>query len=112
MATAQFLHSQRPQGKAFVIGESGLTTAIHDIDYVITDHDPDYVVLGETHGYSLETITKAIRLIMDGALFIATDPDPSDRAKPALCRLAAPWLRSLNRQLDAAHFSLASPIRS
>ena len=77
MATAQFLHSQRPAGKAFVIGESGLTTAIHDIDYVMTDHDPDYVVLGETHAYSLETITKAIRLILDGALFIATNPDPS-----------------------------------
>ena len=77
MATAQFLHSQRPEGKAFVIGESGLTSAIHDIGYVITDHEPDYVVLGETHGYSLETITKAIRLILDGALFIATNPDPS-----------------------------------
>jgi NagD protein len=77
MATAQFLHSQRPNGKAFVIGESGLTTAIHDIGYVMTDENPDYVVLGETHAYSLETITKAIRLIVDGALFIATNPDPS-----------------------------------
>ena len=77
MATAQFLHSQRPEGKAFVIGESGLTSAIHDIGYIMTDHEPDYVVLGETHGYSLEIITKAIRLILDGALFIATNPDPS-----------------------------------
>ncbi|MEZ4583705.1 MAG: TIGR01457 family HAD-type hydrolase, partial [Caldilineaceae bacterium] len=37
MATAKFLESQRPAGKAFVIGESGLTTAIHNIGYVITD---------------------------------------------------------------------------
>ncbi len=77
IATAQFLQSQRPEGKAFVIGESGLTTAIHNIGYIMTDHEPDYVVLGETHGYSFETITKAIRLILDGAFFIATNPDPS-----------------------------------
>jgi NagD protein len=33
------------------------------------------VVLGETHTYSFERITKAIRLIVDGARFIATNPD-------------------------------------
>src|SRR3712207_2980875 len=46
LATAQFLDGQRPRGTAFVIGEAGLTTALHEIDYVLTDHDPDYVVLG------------------------------------------------------------------
>jgi NagD protein len=75
MATASFLHSQRPNGTAFVIGESGLTQAIHDSGYVITDIDPDYVVLGETEGYNYEIITKAIRLIYSGARFIATNPD-------------------------------------
>ncbi len=77
MAAAMFLDSQRPQGKAYVIGESGLTSAIHSVGYVITDHDPDYVVLGETHSYSFETITKAIRLIAAGAFFVATNPDTS-----------------------------------
>ncbi|TFG95119.1 MAG: TIGR01457 family HAD-type hydrolase, partial [Calditrichales bacterium] len=48
MATAYFLQSQRPNGKAFIIGESGLTTPLHDLGYIITEHDPDYVVLGET----------------------------------------------------------------
>jgi NagD protein len=75
MATASFLHSQRPGGTAFVIGESGLTQAVHDTGYVITDIDPDYVVLGETEGYNYEIITKAIRLIEAGARFIATNPD-------------------------------------
>jgi NagD protein len=75
MATASFLQSQRPESTAFVIGESGLTQAIHDIDYVITDIEPDYVVLGETEGYNYEVITKAIRLIEAGARFIATNPD-------------------------------------
>lgn len=75
MATASFLQSQRPGGMAFVIGESGLTQAIHGIGYVITDLDPDYVVLGETKGYNYEIITQAIRLIDAGARFIATNPD-------------------------------------
>lgn len=76
-ATARFLQAQRPQGTAFVIGESGLTTAIHDIDYIITDYSPDYVVLGETHGYNIDQITRAIRLIAAGSRFVATNPDPS-----------------------------------
>lgn len=77
MATAQFLHSQRPKATAFVIGESGLTSPIHGIGYVITDIDPDYVVLGETFSYNLEQVTKAIRLVAAGSHFIATNPDPA-----------------------------------
>jgi NagD protein len=93
MATARFLSSQRPRGTAFVIGESGLTEAIHSAGYVITDHDPDYVVLGETASYNLPLITKAIRLIARGARFIATNPDPSGPSEggvvPACGALAA-----------------------
>ena len=84
MATVRFLHSQRPGGTAFVIGESGLTEAIHNIGYVITDLDPDYVVLGETHSYNLELVTKAIRLVAEGAHFIATNPDPSGPSESGL----------------------------
>lgn len=77
MATAKFLQSQKAKGTAFVIGESGLTEPIHQIGYIITDIRPDYVVLGETHNYNLDYITKAIRLVSAGAHFIATNPDPS-----------------------------------
>jgi len=77
LATARFLQSQRPNGTAFVIGESGLTEAIHEVGYVITDINPDYVVLGETNTYNFEIVTKAIRLIAAGARFIATNPDAS-----------------------------------
>ncbi len=75
LATAQFLETQRPGGSAFVVGESGLTTALHNIGYVLTESDPDYVVLGETRTYSFEAITRAIRLVEGGARFIATNPD-------------------------------------
>ena len=69
--------SSGPGGSAYVVGEAGLTTAMHDVGYVMTDRDPDYVVLGETRTYSFEAITRAIRLIEKGARFIATNPDPS-----------------------------------
>lgn len=75
LATARFLDQQRPKGSAYVIGESGLTTALHEIGYVLTDHNPDYVVLGETRTYSFSAITQAIRLVEGGARFIATNPD-------------------------------------
>lgn len=77
LATAAFLDDQRPEGSAFVIGEAGLTTALHEIGYVLTNADPDYVVLGETRTYSFEAITTAIRLVRDGARFVATNPDPT-----------------------------------
>ena len=77
LATAQFLLDQRPGGSAYVVGEAGLTTALHDIGYVMTDRRPDYVVLGETRTYSFEAITRAIRLVEGGARFIATNPDVS-----------------------------------
>lgn len=75
LATADFLKSQNPRGTAYVIGESGLTQALHDVGYVQTDVNPDYVVLGETRNFSFENLTKAIRLINAGARFIATNPD-------------------------------------
>lgn len=77
LATARFLHGQRPGGSAYVVGEAGLTTALHEIGYVLTDHDPQYVVLGETNSYSFEQITNALRCITGGARFIATNPDVS-----------------------------------
>jgi 5'-nucleotidase len=76
LATARFLQEQRPGGSAFVVGEAGLTTALHEAGYTMTDINPDYVVLGEIRTYGFERITRAIRLIMGGARFIATNPDP------------------------------------
>ncbi len=93
LATARFLEDQRPGGSAYVVGEVGLTTALHTAGYTLTDRDPDYVVLGETRTYSFERITRAIRLVANGARFIATNPDatgPSpDGPLPATGSVAA-----------------------
>ena len=77
LATADFLDSQLPKGSAFVLGESGLTEALHAAGYALSDHAPDYVVLGETTTFSYARITQAIRLVAGGARFIATNPDSS-----------------------------------
>jgi NagD protein len=93
MATADFLNSQQPKGKAYVIGEAGLTQAMYEIGYVITEVRPDFVVLGETRNLSFDNLTKAIRLIDKGARFIATNPDPTgpseDGPLPATGSVAA-----------------------
>ena len=75
LATAAFLKQQKPGGSAFVLGEAGILTALHDAGYVMTETDPDFVVVGETRHYSFDAITKAIRLIIGGARFISTNPD-------------------------------------
>ncbi|WP_434621063.1 HAD-IIA family hydrolase [Arthrobacter sp. A5] len=102
LATAQFLKAQMPHGKAFVIGEAGLTTALHEAGFILTDQNPDYVVLGETRTYSFEAITKAIRLIGDGARFIATNPDATGPSKegplPATGAIAALISKATNRE--------------
>ncbi len=77
LATARFLQDQRPGGTAHVVGEAGLTTALHEVGYVMVEKEPEYVVLGETRNYSFNAITQAIQLINDGARFIATNPDAS-----------------------------------
>ena len=79
LATAQFLADQTTaeggRGTVFVIGEFGLTSALHEVGFVLSETDPDFVVLGETRTYSFSSITRAIRLVTNGARFIATNPD-------------------------------------
>lgn len=93
MATANFVKSQRPNCSAYVIGESGLTTALHNAGITITSFDPDYVILGETTNYSFDQVTKACTLVAKGCRFICTNPDNStpleSKLVPAAGALAA-----------------------
>lgn len=77
MATARFLAQQKPHGTAFVIGESGLATALHECGYAIVDRDPDYVVVGEGRTLNFEMVEAALRMILGGAKLIATNLDPN-----------------------------------
>ena len=109
LATAQFLDSQRPGGTAHVVGEAGLTTALHDIGYVMTDVDPDYVVLGETRTYSFEAITKAIRLIADGARFIATNPDATGPSSEGLLPATGSVAALVSRATGVTPYFIGKP---
>ncbi len=94
LATADFLNKQTPGGSAYVIGGAGLTHALYDVGYTLTEKNPDYVVLGDTRSYDYEKIERAVRLIEKGAKFVATNLDltgPSEQGtQPACGALAAP----------------------
>jgi NagD protein len=109
IATARFLHSQRPQGSAYAIGEAGLTTALHDIGYTLSEHDPDYVVLGETTAYSFERITRAIRLVTAGARFIATNPDPTGPADGGIAPATGAVAALIERATGVAPYYVGKP---
>ncbi|MCK4609100.1 MAG: HAD family hydrolase [Gammaproteobacteria bacterium] len=109
MATACFLQSQHPNGKAFVVGESGLTQALYEIGYIITDTDPDYVVLGETFAYSIDQLTKAIRLISKGALFVATNPDNVGMENEGLVPACGALAALLERATGCSPFYVGKP---
>src|SRR4051812_19887661 len=99
LATADLLKSQMPGGSAYVIGEAGLTTALHEAGFIMTDTNPDYVVVGETRTYSFDAITKATRLFGKAAGSTPTTPDatgpspegplPATGAVPAMITKAA-----------------------
>lgn len=77
MATARFLAQQKPKGTAFVIGEGGLLTALHNNGYAIVDKDPDYVVVGEGKTFNSEMLDAALNMILNGAKLVATNLDPN-----------------------------------
>ena len=77
MATARYLASQKPGGTAYVIGEGGLLTALHENGYSVVDRDPDYVVVGEGRTLTFEMVEAALKMILCGAKLIATNLDPN-----------------------------------
>ena len=109
MATAQFLDHQRPRGTAFVIGESGLTEALHQVNYVLTSVNPEYMVLGETTFYNFERITQAIRLVAGGARFIATNPDPSGPAEKGIVPACGAMAALIERATGVTPYFIGKP---
>ena len=109
MATARFLQNQNPNGKAYVIGESGLTQALHEVGYIQTDTDPDYVVLGEVNTYNFEVIAKAIRLINNGAMFIATNPDNTGPTEAGIVPATGALAALIEKATNKAPFFVGKP---
>ncbi len=79
MATAKFLSDHRPKGTAYVLGEGGLLSSLTDHGITLVDAEPDFVILGEGHNFTLHMVQEAVDMILAGARFIATNRDPSPR---------------------------------
>lgn len=109
MATARFLAAQKPHGTAFVIGEGGLTQALHHNGYSIVDSDPDYVVVGEGRTFTFENIEKAVRMIMDGAKLVATNPDPNCPTSEGLRPGCGAIVAMLEKATGIEAFSVGKP---
>lgn len=110
LATADFLKQQLPGGSAFVIGEAGILTALHEAGYIMTETaPPDFVVVGETRNYSFEAITKAIRLIDAGARFIVTNPDATGPSATDRCPRPGRSRPSSRRRRARSPTSSANP---
>ncbi|MCB0559214.1 MAG: HAD family hydrolase [Lewinellaceae bacterium] len=81
MATGWFLARQKPHGSAYVLGEGGLLTSIHENGYSLVTQDPDFVVVGEGRNFTLEMVNNAVDMILNGAKLVATNLDPSPKKK-------------------------------
>ncbi len=94
LATAAFLKYQAPGCSAYVIGEAGLLNALYDAGITMNDVNPDYVVVGEGKAYSLDTLTRAVNLVMQGAKLVGANSDVSGPIEngiaPACRALVAP----------------------
>ena len=109
IATVRFLHSQRPGGSAYVVGEAGLTIALEQIGYRVTDQDPDYVVLGETRTYNFEALTTAIRLVNRGSRLVATNLDVTGASPEGLFPGTGPVAALVTAATGVAAYSLGKP---
>ncbi|HSQ57141.1 MAG TPA: HAD-IIA family hydrolase [Gemmata sp.] len=109
MATARFLAQQKPDGTAYVIGEGGLLTALHQHGYAVVDHDPDYVVVGEGRTFNLELVEAAVRMILGGAKLIATNLDPNCPTQNGLRPGCGAMVAMLETATGVKAFSVGKP---
>src|SRR5262245_50212475 len=109
VATARFLAQQKPGGTAFVIGEGGLLTALHENGYAIVDKDPDYVVVGEGRTISFEMVEAALKMVLGGAKLVATNLDPNCPTESGLRPGCGATVAMLEAASGVKAFSVGKP---
>ncbi len=108
-ATARFLASQKPGGSAYVIGEGGLSHALHRNGYNVVEKDPDYVVVGEGRNLSFENVEKAVRMIDRGAKLIATNMDSNCPTEAGIRPGCGAIVAMIERATGRKAFSVGKP---
>jgi NagD protein len=109
MATARYLAGQKPGGTAYVIGEGGLLTALHENGYAVVDKDPDYVVVGEGRILTFEMVEAALKMILGGAKLIATNLDPNCPTESGMRPGCGATVAMLEAAAGARAFSVGKP---
>ncbi|MFC4992159.1 HAD-IIA family hydrolase [Rubritalea tangerina] len=109
ISTARFLAEKKPNATAYVIGENGLGSALHQNGITVVDDDADFVVIGEGRTMNFENIEKAVRLVHNGASLIATNLDttcPTDQGIRPGCGAIVAMIESATGKKA---FSLGKP---
>lgn len=97
LATLTYMNDMAKGDTAYVIGESGLKSAIYE-SYKRDTENPAYVVVGLDNDLTYEKMTLATLAIARGGMFIGTNPDlniPTERG-------LLPGAGSINKLLEAA----------
>lgn len=82
MATVDYMKDMNRGQTAYVIGETGLKSAISEAGYIEDKENPAYVVVGLDSQVTYDILATATLAIAKGALFIGTNPDlniPTER---------------------------------
>lgn len=109
MATAGFLSFMKPNGTAYVLGEGGLISSLHEHGYSLVTQDPDYVVVGEGRNFTLEMANTAVDMVLGGAKLIATNLDPSPKKKGWSNLGIKAIVRMIEEASGRAAFSVGKP---
>jgi NagD protein len=109
MATAIFLHEQKPRGTAYVIGGAGLTNELYNAGYSISESNPDYVVVGKTSSFNFEMMKKAVQLITKGSRFIGTNPDVIDPTEGGIEPACGAILASIEHATGKKPYIIGKP---
>ncbi len=109
MATAIFLATQKPAGSVYVVGGAGLSTELYQRGFSVTEHNPDYVVVGKTPSFSFEMIRKAANLIRAGAKFIGTNPDMIDPVEKGVEPAAGVILKAIEAASGKKPYVVGKP---
>ena len=77
-ATALYLARDHPPGtRVFVIGMDGLVQPLRAQGYILTDQEPEVVVVGFDSALTYDKLVTAHRAIRRGARYVGTNPDPT-----------------------------------
>jgi NagD protein len=109
LATASFLTSQRPGGTCYVIGEPGLIQALYDHGFTMSNVNPDYVVVGEGRGYGLESLEKAVNLVLGGARLIGTNPDLSGPVEDGIVPACGALVKPIEQATGRSAYFIGKP---